>query len=350
MAALVTISCRFQLDRALSPGQIRGQVVIQPSPGAPTTPVSGAIIAMEDSSIAVRSDDRGMFVIGGLPPSTYTLDVTALQSGSLLGLRLSNLALQPSAVAPEPALDLGEIPVSAAGGISGTVTVGGTAVTGAVVAMPGFGTTRTQAGAYAFSNCLPGDFSLGAVYATVGESLVAPAEPVKVRSRQVTAVPPIDLNPTASAATTGGIQGQVLLQGGVGAVRITVQLAGTATSLKTDDNGNYQATNVASGVYTLAASAPGYLTAVVPAIIVGGTALTIVPTITLGQVSNNISGTGPDGGPPQQLAQLGNQASHSANFAAVTSTSGPAPLEQSSHYFFFPTGLVRVASPAENSP
>ena len=63
-------ACQFTFDRDLTPGEIRGTVVVAGVDGA-RTPASGARIRIEGSGANVRSDAQGRFVLRGLPVGRY---------------------------------------------------------------------------------------------------------------------------------------------------------------------------------------------------------------------------------------------------------------------------------------
>jgi hypothetical protein len=349
-ALLATTSCNFQYDRALNPGDIRGQVFIQGVAGTAPVPVAGARIALENSSVSVLTDARGSFVISSLPAGTYALDATARSAGTLLGLRLENLVLQSLSTAKETGLDLGQITIGATGGLAGSVTRTQQPLTGAEVAIPNFGSqTTTRAGAYTFLSFFPGTYSIGAFYVTENGSLELPPRPVTVVARTVTQVPPLDFS-SVVPATPGGVQGQVRLQGGAPADSVTVSLAGYPTPIRTvDGNGDYSASGIPPGIYTLAASRAGYLTAVVTGVFVAG-APTQVPTITLARSSSVEVDGGSTGTPSEQLSQPGGAATSSPNFAAVSTTTNPAPVQQSTNYVFIPGSFARLVGADGGTP
>jgi len=336
---LASAGCRFSFDRSLSPGEIRGTVVMAPSPGSSLSPVAGARVSLENSSLGVTTDARGSFVLTQLPAGTYSLDITAPQPQAGVvpqGLHIGNLTLAPVSSTLGSGRDLGQVELGAYGGIAGTVTSQSEPLNGAFVVLPELATTRTVAGAYAFSNLLPGNYALTVVAtAAPGAARIAAPVSVTVQPRAVARVPDIDV-PLRPVETQGGIAGRVVLLGASSSKGVTVTLGGTSTRVQpSDDAGDYAQTGIPAYVYTVTASAPGYMAAIVQGIIVGGPT-TNVPIITLAPGTN----------PPAPQATIGGSfSSRSADYHMVMVAGRAQQAEQSSVYKLVPNQVA--LSPAD---
>jgi hypothetical protein len=78
---IIVAGCRFNVDRALGPGEIRGTVVFDLG-GGKTAAAPGAHVVLENSTVQVTADGRGRFVISSLPPGMYALSISASQAGN----------------------------------------------------------------------------------------------------------------------------------------------------------------------------------------------------------------------------------------------------------------------------
>lgn len=333
--------CLFHFDRSLSPGEVRGTVVIAPSPGASLVPVSGARIVFEDSSINVTTDSAGTFDVTQVPAGTYAIDITTPpgDAGTFrAGLRLTGITLAPlSGGGLGDGVDLGRIVLETLGGIAGTVTSEGTTVTGAFAVLPDFAQTVTVDGGYSFANLMSGSYTLSVVDPTNPGTRTAPSVSVTVQPGAITHVPDIAIPVTATVVTQGGIQGTVQLVGASSSKGATIALLGTSITVQTQDAaGDYAQSAIPADVYTLTASAPGFKTATVAGIIVGG-ATTQVPLITLQPGSN----------PPAQPSTIGGSFSvRSTNFHMVLNP-GRAQQPAQSPGFRLEPGAIVVGSASD---
>ena len=346
--------CKFTFDRTLGTGEIRGVVVVAPSPGASPVPAVSTHVAIENSSIGVDVDSNGRFVIRGLPPGSYALDLTAslANNGKVdHGLRLTGVTLASTTQALGDGRDLGVVEIGAFGGLLGTVVKSGTPLTGAAVVLPSLRATSTFQGGFKFQNLLPGDYTVQAFAPTAnGRGHLAIPVAVKVVPRVNTTIPTIDVA-MAPIVTTGGLEGQARLIGVPSSQGIAIALTFfAATVMTTDAAGDYSESGVPAGLYTMTASAPGYLSAVVPGTVIGGPA-TQMPLVVLAPAPPNapdagMASPGPDAGPPPTTptSVAGTVQSSSTNYTASTVTGQASSPSHSSQYSYTP-GLLAGSLP-----
>jgi hypothetical protein len=330
--------CMFHFDRSLSPGEVRGTVVEAPSPGASLVPVAGARVVIENSSLHVTADSHGAFDLTKVPAGTYAIDITAPpgDAGTVAqGIHLSGITLAALSGGAGDGLDLGRIVLGTLGGIEGTVTSEGASLTGAFAVLPDLTQMVSVNGAFSFSNLNPGTYSLSLVeVSSAGTARIAPPVRVVVNPGEITHVPNIDipLNPILSQ---GGIAGRVELLGASSSKGATVTLLGTSIAAQTTDAaGDYSQSGVAADVYTLTASAPGYQSATVGGIIVGGTT-TNIPVIVLSPGTN----------PPANPSTVGGTvSSRSTNFHLVLTPGRAEQPARSPGYRLDPGSLTAHAA------
>lgn len=351
---LLLTGCLFHFDRTLAPGEIRGMAVIAGSTKGTVLPAAGAPAALEDSSLAITADAHGSFVFTRLPAGTYALDVTnGVKGAGELGIHLIGLTLGNIGGALGNGLDLGQITLGALGGITGRVISGGVPVTGAVAALQGTAQTTTAEGLYAFSNLLPGDYTV-TIFQPTGPSQgkLAPTVTVHVPPGTIATAPTIDLT-NDPVYTQGSIAGVAQLLGATSSAGITLGLSGISATATTNAAGSYSESSLPPFVYTLTASAPGFLPATVPAVVIAGPTLQL-PLITL---SPGTLPTPPDAGTPAGLDagvlqadepfSLGETFSaRSANYHVVGIANRAQTAEQSAHYKYVPSAVAATADGA----
>ena len=292
--ALIALSaCHFDVDRTVSPGEIRGTLVFTSTSGT-NVPVRGAHVALEDSNLSAEADSQGNFSFRNLPPGTYAITVTASQAGNGIadsGVRLQGITLAAIAGGAINGLDLGTIEVGAFGDIAGSVTQG-SATDGAVVTLTGIAQTIVAGGKFAFKDLGPGDYSV-ALYLpgeSGGAGQVTSPVAVHVVPRTSSSV---SLDLTLATTVSGSIQGLARLAKASTNQGVSVILSGptATTSVTNNAAGEYVIPQLSPGVYTITAHAMGYEDVAVPFVVVGGTT-TNVPPITLTTYSVPL----PDGG------------------------------------------------------
>jgi uncharacterized protein (DUF2141 family) len=355
---LLATGCLFHFDRSLSPGEIRGVAVVAGSSKGTTLPVIGALAKLENSSLQVTADKHGNFVFTQLPAGTYGLDVTNGMSGAgELGIHLSGLSLASVSGGLGNGLDLGQITLGALGGIKGQVIKNGGPVTGAVAALPGLAQTNTSDGSYSFSNLLPGDYTITIFQPTgPGQGALAPPVSVHVPPGQIATAPTVDLT-NAPVYTQGAIDGVARLLGASSSAGVVISLSGISMTAATDSTGKYSESSIPAAVYTLTASANGFLPATIPAVIAAGptTELPII-TLTAGTAPPTPDAGVPDAGPPGLDAGVLQQdepyslgetfSAHSESYHVVGIANRAQSAEQSEHYKFVPSGVAATAGGA----
>jgi hypothetical protein len=331
--ALLLTGCHFTVSRSLAPGEIRGTVVFQGT-GAATLPAGGAHVVLENSATSVDADDRGAFVLSGLPPGTYAITVTASQAGNGVadsGLRLRGITLASTTSGFGDSRDLGKITIGAFGGISGQVTVSGSAAPSAQAVLSAIAQTTADAtGAFTFKDLPAGDYDLVALAPEAdAPPLISASLTVHVNPRNTTAVPAIDLS-AAMAASMGSLAGQARLTGqAVGNTSIDIALASPGvdpTSLPSvstnDEAGDYSAVQIPAGIYSVTAEVGGYESVTVPFIVVGGQT-SDVPPITLSPVTGGL----PDGGTLPDSERIHAACENAGQCGDFTSPSATFPSE-----------------------
>jgi fibronectin type 3 domain-containing protein/alpha-tubulin suppressor-like RCC1 family protein len=285
--ALLSCGC-FHFDRTLAPGEITGTAVFRTAAGT-LAPAAGAKVVLENSSVSVTANSKGVFVLTGLPAGTFTLDVTDTPQGldSEVGIRLSGLTLPV-----QDGLDVGQIVLDAFGAIQGTVTIDGSSTTpGSVATIAGLEEIPASNGSFSFPTLLPGTYSV-TVFSPGNPGALVSA-PVNVRvAPAATAQATIALSSQTDMVTSGAVQGAVQLAGTTSNGNVDVQFSGSGPDLTSGPSGMYEEGGVTAGLYTVTASLGGFGSVSVPYVVVGG-GTTTIPTMTLFAVT---TGTAADAG------------------------------------------------------
>lgn len=262
VAVLLLTGCTFSFDRELQPGDLRGTVVFEDDQGA-KVPAAGALVRVEGSGITVRADDKGRFVVRGLPAGNYSLRI---ERGNDAGLRLRNIGL-------EGARDLGSVIVGGMGSLTGSLTEGAERAEGLVV-LANHRETRAADGQYTFGQLLPGTYE---VYAVDAQGRLLEAPPVEVKPRQQARVD-LDLS-KLKVIETGSLQGFARLAGATDHSGISVAAGTDGFALTTDASGFFVEAGMTPGVVTLFVSRAGYRTLALPHVVIGTE--TVLPDLLL---------------------------------------------------------------------
>ncbi|PFG05371.1 carboxypeptidase regulatory-like domain-containing protein [Bacillus sp. es.034] len=249
-AASVQVSSNQTVDGSVAlepdPGRITGTVV--DSPGG--NPIAGASVNIVNSSgnliTTVLTDSNGLFMVEGLAPDNYTVNVFAanFQNGTV-GALVSSGQTTPVSVSllPNP------------GSITGTVTP---IVPNTIIQLRDVNNVlidsvvANQDGTFSFNNLTPGTYT---VSATAPNYSTAQAG-VSVLASQASSVS-LTLTPNP-----GSVSGVVTDNMGTPIGNATIQVFDQSNILIgtgfTDASGHYVIGNLPSGSFTVVANAPGF--------------------------------------------------------------------------------------------
>lgn len=270
LVALVVSGCRFDLERALLPGELRGQVVFRDQSG--NTPLKKARVVLEGTRFEARTDVDGAFVLRQVPVGRYDLRVVYEGVGNEpdAALLVRDVSLQARKLGGAEGRDLGVLVVGGVGAISGRVvhhgepvpgaTLGGLLVGRAVVGNDGvFSLPRLAAGTYHLAVSTPD----GGLFSSLSVAVDAGVE-TKVD---------VDLG-TLSPAVPGTVSGSVMQVGNPDYTGIAVWLERDDERLslgESDADGRFlSAAPVSAGIWTLVARAPDAASVRLDPVIVAG--------------------------------------------------------------------------------
>lgn len=288
LLVLVLVSCRFELERTLAPGELRGRVEYVAA-GSDETPraAEGARIRLLGTPLSTLADARGRFVLRGAPAGELRLRVEFLADGRELARLLPVALSADSSGTVRDARDLGPIRMNALAEVVGRVALGNVAIRGARVVAPGLGTATTgDDGTYRL--LLPeGVFELAAIYPGDPETRVSVRAEVPVVGRTT-----VDFAAQQADPTTAQISGQVGVFGGGSAEGVSLRLVGgdghDAWAGESNGGGLWFAGPLPVGAYRLEASGPGLRPGVLAPVAVYPDA--VAPTLVLATEQ----GGGPD--------------------------------------------------------
>ena len=290
--------CAFKYERAVSPGEVRGRLVVAGS-GGDVSPAAGASVAFVGTPLVAHSGADGRFSFLGAPAGKLTLLARAGPAGAPTHALRLQLDLSPRGGRAN-GWDLGDVVLGATGGVTGTVTRDGATVAGARVVAQGYGVAVTDAAGHFRLGALPeGAHVVAAVVGGAGAHVAVTIEPGKDSTVAL-----------ALAASTGSLTGSVQLPGQGDASGAQVTLAG-ADGVRLHDtsataaDGTFTA-SAPPGVYAVLVSKAGYLTTVVRDIAVFEGAALPAPIVLLakgsGLTATAASGDGQSGPPGVALA------------------------------------------------
>jgi uncharacterized delta-60 repeat protein len=273
--------CRFQVDRQLAPGEIRGRVVALQADGK-VLPVSGADVELRAAHLRVRATEDGAFVVRGLPGAICELRITThVESGATptAGLRVS----VDTSEAAGGGKDLGDLVLQRLAAIEGQVLQGDSESAGAKVVLDGEGVaTADPHGHFVFPALLASTdhpsthllaVSAGGTAVAEGEALLAPGKTTNVELR---------LDAGSARLQRGSVSGRVRLAGKPEWAGIDVALVGEGTqaAATTGPEGTFEAVDVPTGIYRIVASHADFVAVELPPVFVGGDTV-LVPDIVL---------------------------------------------------------------------
>ncbi|WP_158621770.1 carboxypeptidase regulatory-like domain-containing protein [Corallococcus aberystwythensis] len=219
-------------------GQVSGQVVLDDA-----APPAGIAVTVQGSSLTATTDTEGRFTLKDVAPGAHTLVVRtpryreASEAVEVKARETASVTLQLQ---------------RERGGISGTLQVeGGASAEGITVALTGT-SRQTQAdaqGHFVFTQLPTGPYTLQALKETYEPAQAAVEVGVDAQS-------PVTLSLLRERGTVAGV---FQLEGGGSAGDITVLLAGTDFSARTDAEGRFTLAGVATGTYTLRAQRDSYV-------------------------------------------------------------------------------------------
>lgn len=278
------ISCRFDLRRELSPGELRGEVLVDDAIDGEVRRVGAvdARVAVGNSSLSVRVDARGRVVLRRLGAGSYRVALTWDRDAdgipeALLGLR--NVEVRGSPNGPD-AVSLGSILLVASGSVDGVVRIDGQPVAGASLQVldeagevdPNLPTAVSDAlGRYRLPFVRAGTARVRATFdrteGAVTTVLTAMSAAITVAPR---ALVHTDLAlAEALPAASGTLSGRLSAFAGV--TDASVRLVGASVISQELGNGDLVTlAGVPAGRYTAIFSAPGYVDVEVPDLVVNG--------------------------------------------------------------------------------
>jgi hypothetical protein len=289
MLTALLAGCALQVERSLSPGQLKGTAFYVS--GGRQLAAAEATVTLEQSPLTATTDSAGNFQFTGLPAGTYAIRISWFPPGrsTAVGIHMTGISIPL-----HDAVDLGKFALTPLGTLLGTVTVdGSTPGPGAIAAITGLMETRVAGGMYSFPMLPPGSYEVAVMDTnSVGEVIATAPVTVQVLSSQDAIAPPATLSDQTGVATTGAVQGLVQIGGASSSAGALVTFSGSGPSLTTSDSGGFSSGGVAPGVYTATFSKSGYRTVVVPHIIVGA-GTSVVPPVTLLPGTSDIPDAGP---------------------------------------------------------
>lgn len=293
---LLLSACSFTLDRELDAADVRGTVVFLDGAGQSVAAV-GARVEVDASHAHTIADERGRFVLRGIPAGDWAIIVRHTGTdGEERGLRL-RVPVSDSSRAPGEGQDLGRVVIGRLGTLAGTIRQAGSAAPGALVLIGvDVAETTGQDGKYEVQRLYPGSYDVSAVREQGSSVFAAPAMRVDIRPSETTT---LDLTLEALEGT-GRVSGVARLQGQRRHSDITVTLTprtGAPLATTTNDAGRYE-DGVPVGLYSLRAETFGFRRVKVPYLIVRGE--TQVPSLLLEACEGNVCPD--DNEPPPQPA------------------------------------------------
>jgi hypothetical protein len=196
------------------------------------------------ASATTTTDTSGNYSFTGLVNGSYT--VTPSKTGYTFTPTSKSVTISSANVAGE------NFTATAVYSISGTVTAGGSALSGVTMTLSGTAsatTTTDASGNYSFTGLVNGSYTV--TPSKTGYTFTPTSKSVTISSANVTAQ-------NFAATAVYSISGTVT-SGGSALSGVTMALSGAATATSTTDgSGNYTFTGLASGSYTVTPSKAGY--------------------------------------------------------------------------------------------
>ena len=248
-------ACKFSFDRQLSPGELRGHLVVEAVDGT-RTPAADAKVQIIGSQLSAKVDAQGRFVFRSLTAGTYALKILRDVDGSgklSTALFLQNVVIEQDGN-QAGARDLGDVVVTALGGLDGSVTKATEPQPGAKVVIRNLDQQVVDtAGKFSFTKLPAGDYQLYVLDTNNNLFAGSPGEGVKVtiKPRQVATVS-LEIQ-SLVPAQPGTVAGQTQVAGKGGEPAVSVNLSGgpsQQTGYQTGDDGVYNGSDVPAGVYT----------------------------------------------------------------------------------------------------
>lgn len=271
--ALFAAGCHFNFDRALSPGEIRGRLLLEDD-RAEKHAATDAHVSIVGSALSVPTDNAGRFVMRGLPAGTYQLRVTRDLGGTgrqTTILNLQNIVIETVAGKPG-ARDLGDVVVAGLGSVHGTLTRNGEIVSGIRVVLKELTEVVAVNGVFALEALPAGTYPVFIVD-DQGRTLKGKADHelvVVVQARKQSTLA-IELNDLI-LAEDGTVAGHVYVSNGTDPSGIKVKLTNEQHDeiiATTNSDGLYTGDGPA-GVYTLEATKDGYSNSYIQYFVVDG--------------------------------------------------------------------------------
>jgi hypothetical protein len=273
------VDCRFQFDRALAAGELRGRVVVD-SPTGGTLAASGVEVRVAGSSIRLKTDSQGLFAAHGLGAGDYTVSLT--YDPRATGRPDALLTFNKLTIDAGNGLDLGTIRLSVSGSIGGRVlsSMGNPVREAALTvvdanggAIPGLPVVISDGnGRYLLPFALPGTVYVQALYTDALEHqvLTARSDALTIMPRVLTAA---DVHLGApTIPPLGTLTGKATYIHGVPSVSVELSTAGQTAPLAKDNlpASPFSVSGLAPGVYSLTVKAPNLLPVTLDNVVVNG--------------------------------------------------------------------------------
>lgn len=241
--SIISLSaCRFDFDRELEHGEIRGRVVYVDVDNQRLV-APRAWVKVEGSAVSTRADTEGHFVLRDVPEGRYSL---VFEHENERGLRLRDVNVVR-------ARDLGDVVIGSYGAVDGKV-VGDEANQSARVVLDDTHATPVEAGQWQFSPLTPGNYTAFLEFVD-GRVFAGPEIVVKPRERLEVTLDASALEPLKN----GQVSGAVRLMGGGSPKGSTVTFDGPSRAVSTTNgSGEYTSQALVAGVYTVRARHEGF--------------------------------------------------------------------------------------------
>jgi len=319
VGATSAAGCRFELQRDLAPGELRGTVVTDDAVDGQVKRVAaaGAEIRVTGSTLATKVDREGRFVFRRMGAGVYGLSIRWDADGdgrpeALLGVKNVDIVpMESGAHKGQPgARDLGTLLLVDSGEVGGRVMLAGAPVADAsLVVLDESGvpdanlpSARSDGqGRYRLPFVRSGQVVVKAVFTQNGDHVVAAVSDALTVQPRASVSADLVLQPPRDAQS-GSVSGRIAAFDGVDSATVSLVREGAPPlSRDVSESDLFAIASVPPGTYTLVATAPGYMDVAVPELVVegdvdAGTILFSQASVETGQDCNGdgVPACGPD--------------------------------------------------------